>query len=68
MADARIEKLAKVLVHYSLGVKKGQWVKVEGSTISAELIKAACLEVLRLGDYERGERGAAPLRRAEPEA
>jgi aminopeptidase len=51
MADQRIEKLARVLVHYSLGVKKGWWVRVEGSTVSAELVRAACLEVIRAGGY-----------------
>jgi aminopeptidase len=51
VSDIRIAKLAKVLVHYSLGVKRGQWVRIEGSTVAAELISAAYLEVLKAGGY-----------------
>jgi len=49
MADSRVEKLAKVLVHYSLHVKKGDWVKIEGSTAGADLIRAAYTAVLKAG-------------------
>jgi len=49
MADSRVEKLAKVLVHYSLHVKQGDWVKIEGSTVAQELMRAAHVEVLKAG-------------------
>ncbi len=49
MADSRVEKLAKVLVNYSLNVKKGDWVKIEGAAASQELIRAAYVEVLKAG-------------------
>ncbi len=49
MADARIEKLARVLVNYSLGVKKGDWVRIEGAAVAQELIRAVYIEVLKAG-------------------
>ena len=49
MADTRVEKLAKVLVHYSIHVKKGDWVRIDGSVVSQELIRAAYVEILRAG-------------------
>ena len=49
MADARVEKLAKVLVHYSLHIKKGDWVRIEGSAVAQDLIRAAFIEVLKAG-------------------
>lgn len=51
MADTRIQKLAQVLVRYSLGVKKGQWVRIEGGVESAALITAAYVEVLKAGGF-----------------
>jgi aminopeptidase len=51
MSDARVEKLAKVLVNYSLGVKPKQWVRIEGSAVSADLIGAALVEVTKAGAY-----------------
>jgi len=45
----RVEKLARVLVHYSLHVKKGDWVRIEGAAVAHELIRAALIEVLRAG-------------------
>jgi aminopeptidase len=49
MADSRVEKLAKVLVHYSLHVKKGDWVRIEGAAVAQDLIRAAYIEVLKAG-------------------
>lgn len=51
MSDPRIEKLAQVLVHYSLGVKKGMWVRLDGSTVAAPLLTAAYVEVLKAGGF-----------------
>ena len=38
--DPRIDKLAKVLVHYSLKLKKGQLLKIQGELTSLPLIEA----------------------------
>jgi aminopeptidase len=51
VADVRIEKLAKVLVNYSLGVRPKQWVRIEGGAEAAPLIAAAYVEVLKAGGY-----------------
>lgn len=51
MPDPRIEKLAGVLVHYSLGVKKDEWVRIAGSYLAEELIRAACDEILAAGAH-----------------
>ena len=51
MSDPRIQKLAQVLVRYSVGVKKGDWVRIEGSCLSAELVRCAMVEVLKAGGY-----------------
>lgn len=49
MYDPRIEKMAQVLVRYSMGVRKGDWLMIEGSDLSAPLIRAAYAEALRAG-------------------
>ena len=49
MSDSRVESLAKVLVHYSIHVKKGDWVRIEGAAVAQELIRAAYIEVLKAG-------------------
>jgi len=49
LADSRVEKLAKVLVHYSLHIKKGDWVRIEGSAVAQDLIRAAYVEILKAG-------------------
>jgi aminopeptidase len=49
MYDPRIEKLAKLLVHYSLGIKKGQTMLIQ-STLQAEpLMEAAYKEAILAG-------------------
>lgn len=60
MADQRIEKLAKLLVNYSIGVKKGDVVAVRGNTAGLPLIKQVHKEVIRAGGH------AVPIWR-EPE-
>jgi leucyl aminopeptidase (aminopeptidase T) len=46
MSDTRVQKLARVLVNYSLGVKKGMWVRIDGEVEAAPLMEAAFVEVL----------------------
>lgn len=47
--DPRLEGLARVLVRYSVAVKKGQVVKLAGPTLSEPLIVALYREVIRIG-------------------
>ena len=49
MADPRIERLADVLVSYSLDVKEGELVLIEGSALAAPLIREVYRRVLRVG-------------------
>ncbi len=49
--DARTTQLAKVLVHYSLAVKKNDWVVISGAYLAEDLMRAAGLEVLAAGGH-----------------
>jgi len=49
MADIRVEKLADLLVNYSIGVRNGDRVVIEGSTLSEPLVKAVYAKVLQAG-------------------
>jgi len=49
--DPRVNKLAKVLVHYSVGLKKGQIVKITGEVAALPLIKAIFAEAVRVGAH-----------------
>ncbi len=49
--DPRIEKLARVLVHYSVSLKKGQLVKIVGETAALPLIKAVYKEAVKVGAH-----------------
>lgn len=51
MRDPRMEKLADVLVNYSVGVKKGQLVRVSGPPVSQPLIVAIYEKVLAAGGH-----------------
>ncbi len=51
MIDPRIEKMAKVLVQYSLGVKKGDWVRLDGSYLAEDLLRTLCAEALIAGGH-----------------
>lgn len=51
MTDPRIEKLAKVLVHYSIPVRKGDLVHLTGNLESSPLIEVLYEEVLRAGGH-----------------
>jgi len=49
--DARLEKFAKVLVHYCLGAEKGDTVLIRGETVAAPLIHEVYAEALRAGAH-----------------
>jgi aminopeptidase len=51
MPDPRIEKLAQVLVNYSVAVQPKDKVAIQGSTIAEPLLKAVVVEVLKAGGY-----------------
>jgi aminopeptidase len=51
MADPRIEKLADLLVNYSVEVKPGNKVLIQGSTIGEPLIKAVYQKILQAGGH-----------------
>ncbi len=53
MPDPRHEKLAKVLVHYSLALKPGDRLVIQGSDIAAPLIREIYREAVRAGAYVR---------------
>src|SRR5207237_4459741 len=60
MYDARINKLAEVLVGYSIGVKRGELVSLVGPPVTEPLILALYREVLKAGGH--------PIVLMEPEA
>ena len=49
MRDPRLERLADVIVNYSVGVKKGQLVRISGPTLAAPLITEIYRKVLAAG-------------------
>ncbi len=49
--DPRIEKLARVLVHYSLKLRKGELVRIRGTALAAPQIAAAYREALLVGAH-----------------
>ncbi len=51
VTDPRIDKLAKVLVHYSLRIKPKELVRISGPALAAPLIRAAYREALGAGAY-----------------
>jgi aminopeptidase len=51
MADPRIEKLADLLVNYSVAVKAGDKVLIQGSTIGEPLIEAVYQKTLQAGGH-----------------
>ena len=51
MPDPRISKLAKVLVHYSVEVQKGQQVLIRTSPIADELTLAVYEEIIKAGAH-----------------
>jgi aminopeptidase len=51
MADPRVEKLARVLVHYSLGLQAGQLFRINAPVAAAELVRAVYREALAAGAH-----------------
>jgi aminopeptidase len=51
MADPRVEKLAEVLVDYSVAVRPGDKVLVEGTSLAEPLLKAVYARVLQAGGH-----------------
>jgi aminopeptidase len=51
MHDPRIQKLATLLVHYSLKLKKGQLFLINGNTLAIPLAEAVAAEALRGGAH-----------------
>ena len=51
MADPRIEKLADLLVNYSVAVRPGDKVLVNGTSLAEPLLKAVYARVLRSGGH-----------------
>ena len=51
MRDPRLEKLAAVLVHYSVGVKSGQTVRISGAPVAQPLIIELYRQVLLAGGH-----------------
>ncbi len=51
MPDSRHQKLAKVLVHYSLGIKPGHRFVIRASPIAAPLIREVYREAIRAGAH-----------------
>jgi aminopeptidase len=49
MADARLQKLAEMLVNYSVAVKPGDKVAIAGENVATPLINAVFVEVLKAG-------------------
>jgi len=51
MADVRFEKLARLLVEYSVGIKEKDVVLIRASTQAEPLVRACFLEVIKKGAY-----------------
>ena len=59
MRDPRLEKLADVLVNYSVGVRPGQSVRISGAPVAQPLVVELYAKVLQAGGH--------PLVRMQPE-
>ena len=49
MADQRVEKMAELLVNYSVAVKPGDKVAIQGEVLAEPLLKAIYIKVLQAG-------------------
>ncbi|MDR7586973.1 MAG: aminopeptidase [Armatimonadota bacterium] len=49
--DPRVQKMADVLVHYSLRLQRGDLFRIAGPALAAPLIRAVYAEALRVGAY-----------------
>ena len=64
MADIRVEKMADLLVNYSVAVKPGDKVVIQGETSGEPLIKAVFIKVLQAGGLPLCDAVSARNRRA----
>ena len=51
MSDLRVEKLADLLVNYSIAAKPGQKVAIQGTTLAEPLIRAVYASILKAGAH-----------------
>ena len=51
MNDPRSAKLADVLVNYSVGIKPGDWVVIQGDVLTVPMLEDVYRAVLRAGGY-----------------
>lgn len=51
MADPRIEKLAEVLINYSLAIREGDFFAINGPPIAAPLVEALYVRALKKGAF-----------------
>jgi aminopeptidase len=51
MADARVEKLAQILVEHSTEIKAGDRVAIEATTVAQPLVRALYIAILERGGY-----------------
>jgi aminopeptidase len=49
--DERIQKLARTLIYYSIKLKKGQLIQIQGEPVALPLIKAVFEEAVRVGAH-----------------
>ena len=49
MKDPRVEKLARVMIKYSLGIRKGQYLMLTGPPVAQPLIAECYREAIRAG-------------------
>ena len=49
--DTRIQRLARTLVHYSIGLKKGQLLKIQGEAVAIPLMNAVYEEAVKTGAH-----------------
>ncbi|HEX8683103.1 MAG TPA: aminopeptidase [Ardenticatenaceae bacterium] len=49
--DVRIERMARVLANYSLGVQPGEWIVIRAQPVAEPLLKALYKEILTAGGH-----------------
>ncbi len=61
MLDPRSAKLADVLVNYSVGVKPGDWVIIQGDLVTAPMLEEIYRLVLKAGGHPNTQIGTAGI-------
>lgn len=51
MRDIRLQKLAHLIINYSLAIKKGEYLQIAGSVTTEPLLKELYREALKVGAY-----------------